>query len=65
MQQDRQSGQSPIEPAEGSNDVPPPERGSPQDGSNQQSGDAEKKIERGEVDDVNPLAPPVNTQAGS
>lgn len=65
MQQDRQRGQSPDEPAEGSNDIPPPERGSPEDGSDHQSGEAEEKIEKGEVDDANPLAPPVNTQAGS
>ena len=26
---------------------------------------AEKKIEKGDVYDANPLAPPVNTQAGS
>ncbi len=65
MQHDKQGGQSPEDPAEGSNDIPPPERGSPQDGSNLESGEAEKKIEKGEVDDANPLAPPVNTQAGS
>jgi hypothetical protein len=65
MQQDRQSGQSSDEPAEGRNDIPPPERGSPQDGSDPQSGEAEERIEKGEEKDVNPLAPPVNTQAGS
>jgi hypothetical protein len=46
-------------------DIPPPERGSPHSEPDQESGEAEKKIERGEVKDPNPLAPPVNTQAGS
>lgn len=65
MQQDKQSGQSSDEPAEGRDDIPPPERGSPQSGSKQSSGEAEKKIEKGQDDDPNPLAPPINTQAGS
>ncbi len=65
MQQDRQGGRSSDDPAEGSNDTPPPERGSPEDGGNPENGEAEEKIEKGEADDTNPLAPPVNTQAGS
>ncbi len=65
MQQDRKSGQSSDEPAEGRDDTPPPERGSPLAGGDQESGEAEKRIEKGEVKDPNPLAPPVNTQAGS
>lgn len=65
MQEDRKSGRSADKPAEGGNDIPPPERGSPNSEPDQESGEAEKKIERGEVKDPNPLAPPVNTQAGS
>ena len=65
MQQDRKSGQSSKKPAKGRDDTPPPERGSPLDGGDQQSGEAEKRIEKGDMKDPNPLAPPVNTQAGS
>ena len=65
MQQDRKSGQSSDKPAEGRDDTPPPERGSPLAGGDQESDEAEKRIERGDVKDPNPLAPPVNTQAGS
>lgn len=65
MQQDRKSGQSSDKPAEGRDDTPPPERGSPLDDGDQESGEAEKRIEKDDVKDSNPLAPPVNTQAGS
>ncbi|ANI79868.1 MULTISPECIES: hypothetical protein [Sphingobium] len=65
MQEDRKSGQSADQPAEGRNDIPAPERGSPHSEPDQESGEAEEKIEKGEVKDSNPLAPPVNTQAGS
>ena len=65
MQQDKRSGQSSDDPAEGRDGVPPPERGSPVGGIDNESGEAEKRIEKGDVKDPNPLAPPVNTQAGS
>jgi len=66
MEQDRKrSGQSSGEPAEGRDDVPPIERGSPREGSDTVSEEARKRVEKGENKDPNPLAPPVNTQAGS
>jgi hypothetical protein len=65
VHQSKQSGQSSEEPAEGRDDIPTPEQGSPNDEPERESGEAENKIEKGEVKDVNPLAPPVNTQAGS
>lgn len=67
MQQDsKQNGQSSEDPAEGREDVPSPERGSPQPSPRKlDHGAVEERIEKGEWDDGNPLAPPVNTQAGS
>ena len=66
MTQDKQTGQSSEEPAEGREDVPPPERGSPQPAPDQQEeGAAAKRVEKGQDSDPNPLAPPVNTQGGS
>lgn len=57
MEQNRKSGQS---------SVPPPEQGSPQVAEEKtEHGRAEKRLEKGEDTDPNPLAPPVNTQAGS
>lgn len=66
MQQDKQTGQSSEEAAEGRQDVPPPEQGSPQVAPDpRDDGQAARKVEKGEDSDPNPLAPPVNTQAGS
>lgn len=65
MHDDEQGGNSSDEPAEGSNNIPPPEQGSPGDGSEPKSGEAEERIEKGDAKDSNPLAPPVNIQAGS
>ena len=65
MEQDRKSGHSSGEPAERRNDVPPAEQGSPHEGSDAVSEEARKREEKGEDKDPNPLAPPVNTQAGS
>ena len=65
MNQEQDKHPSSQQPAEGANDVPPPEQGSPQEGHEYASEEAGKRLERGEEDDPNPLAPPVNTQAGS
>lgn len=65
MQNDGQRGESAQDPAEGRNDVPPPERGSP--GGNPDEADEKmvEQVEKGGDSDPNPLAPPVNTGAGS
>lgn len=65
MNQDQNKQPSSQQPAEGSNDVPPPEQGSPQQGHENAPGEAAERLEKGEDGDPNPLAPPVNTQAGS
>jgi hypothetical protein len=65
MGQDNRSGRSSDEPAEGRDDVPPPEQGSPQPDKEPEHGPAEDRVEQGKDNDPNPLAPPVNTQAGS
>jgi len=66
MEQDRKrSGQSSGEPAEGRDDVPAPEQGSPREGDDAVREEDRKRVEKGENKDPNPLAPPVNTQAGS
>lgn len=65
MQNDDQAKKSSEAPAEGANDIPPPERGSPRGDKKPQHDDAAKRTEKGEDADPNPLAPPVNTQAGS
>lgn len=63
MVQDRKSnGRS----SKSRDDVPLPEKGSPQiDPDEVNHGEAEDRVEKGEEKDPNPLAPPVNTQGGS
>lgn len=65
MQNDGQNKQSPDAPAEGANEIPPPERGSPGGTEKPTHDKAAERIQKGEDIDPNPLAPPVNTQAGS
>ncbi|HKY81334.1 MAG TPA: hypothetical protein VJM09_07665 [Sphingobium sp.] len=66
MEQDRKSDRSSEQAAEGRDDAPPPERGSPQQAKGEQEhGPAEERVEKGVDKDPNPLAPPVNTQGGS
>lgn len=65
MQKDDQIKKSSEAPGEGANDTPPSERGSPDATEKAAHDDAAKRTEKGEDTDPNPLAPPVNTQAGS
>ena len=65
MQNNGNRGESAQEPAEGSDDIPPPERGSPGGNENPKHDKAVERVQKGEDTDPNPLAPPVNTQAGS
>ncbi|MEA3388595.1 hypothetical protein [Sphingobium sp. CCH11-B1] len=53
------------DPAEDSPDIPAPEQGSPGGNSDDVDKETAKRTEQGEHDDPNPLAPPVNTEAGS
>lgn len=65
MNADKSTGRSSEEPAEGRNDIPPPERGSPVPENDVDPQQAERTVENDSRDDANPLAPPVNTHAGS
>ncbi|KEQ52432.1 hypothetical protein [Sphingobium chlorophenolicum] len=65
MQEDRQNGGSSEDPVEGRNDVPPPEQGSPGGKTSDADDEAAENVEKGEGKDPNPLAPPINTKAGS
>lgn len=65
MEQNKNGSRSADEPAKGRDDVPPPEQGSPQPDKKPEHGPAEDRLEQGKDKDPNPLAPPVNTQAGS
>jgi hypothetical protein len=60
-------GQSSEKPAEGDDNLPPPEQGSPMSASvgPKPSEDPEAAAKRADERDANPLAPPINTQAGS
>ncbi len=63
---EKQEQEQPADQAEGKRaSVPKPEQGSPQEGEEHAGGEAAKRTEKGEESDPNPLAPPVNTQAGS
>lgn len=64
MTQDHQPA-TPQDPAEGSSDIPAPEQGSPGGDSSDVDKETAKRTEQGEHEDPNPLAPPVNTEAGS
>ena len=64
MQNGRRS-ESSQDPAEGHDDVTPPERGFPGGDEDRADGGILERIEKAEDDDANPLAPPVNIQAGS
>ncbi|MFD1106822.1 hypothetical protein [Sphingobium olei] len=64
MTQDHQPDTS-REPAEGRPDIPPPEQGSPGGDSGEVDEETAKRTEQGEHEDPNPLAPPVNIEAGS
>jgi len=70
MEPQKPEDRSGQQPAEGSDDLPPPTKGSPvRDKSERPAGnEPERKVEKGaprKADDINPLAPPVNIQAGS
>ncbi|KEY99160.1 hypothetical protein EWH08_16600 [Sphingobium indicum] len=65
MQNDGQRDESSQDPAEGRNDVPPPEKGSPGGEADQADDEAAERVEKAEDGDPNPLAPPVNTEAES
>lgn len=65
MNDDKSTGRSSEEPAEGRNDIPPPEQGSPVPDNQVDQQEAHRKVESDSDEDANPLAPPVNTQAGS
>ena len=65
MQNGHQTGKSAEDPAEGRDDVPQPEQGSPGAKTDTTHDEAAEQVEKGKDADPNPLAPPVNTQAGS
>lgn len=65
MTQEQENRRSPDQPKDEHDDSPAPEQGSPQNGEEMAPGEASRKLEKGEDSDPNPLAPPVNTQAGS
>jgi len=63
-QQDKREGRA-QDPAEGRNDIPPPEKGSPGGDESAVSDEAAEHVEKGKDKDANPLAPPINIQGGS
>ncbi|WP_257540463.1 hypothetical protein [Sphingobium sp. CFD-1] len=63
--QKEQGDKSARNPAASRDDVPPPEQGSPGEDTDNDHDEAARRIEKGKDKDPNPLAPPVNTQAGS
>lgn len=65
MSDDNSTGKSSQEPARDRKDVPTPERGSPAPRNEVNAKEAHRKVEKNVEEDANPLAPPVNIQAGS
>ncbi|HUD95823.1 hypothetical protein [Sphingobium sp.] len=65
MNDETQQSKSSEDPAEGRNEVPPPEKGSPGQATEEVDENVAENVEEGDDDDPNPLAPPINTQAGS
>lgn len=64
MQDQKRDDVPSQDPVEGSNDVPPPERGSP--GADTKLDDeGPEKTEKDAEGRFNPLAPPVNIEPGS
>lgn len=64
MNEDRSTDKSSGKRKE-NRDTPAPERGSPVPENNVDAKEAHRRIESESDEDANPLAPPVNTQAGS
>lgn len=65
MTDKRKHAKSSEDPLEGRNDVPPPEKGSPGQAAVKVDKKIAQRVERGDDVDPNPLAPPINTGAGS